>query len=609
MKVNIRKWIKAEKGSALIIALLVMVIMTLLGISFLIMADTENKISVNEKNYTTAHYVAEAGIHLIRDWFDQPDVTMGYLVPTDSQVDRSLRMIDHDNNPSTARVLADGTSGRPYYKQATNELFEKPYRGNLIHAFSGTEDGPDIRISESSSDSDITTFLQNLNDSLLPDFPKSHYRARITQVDLYEPPILTIGANRIRYGMATIKVTAAVFENAGTSEERKVAERVVKAVFNELPYPGPWGPLHSCINLNWTGDFTVFWGVATAVNNADFISGGSIDVKHNSGFPWEDLYSNITGADLTAWINSTDNSIEDPWYKAECKGQIIGAPNSDQQPWPFDPTSVSSDIDKEHSNLLQFVDKDLCPIFDYKLWKNIAKSGGRNIYYYRYDPGSQLFLEDGRGTPDSIENFAAGRTGLFFFDTTDGNPPTDVDFDGIYDNLTPEVQISGSGWWSGGFIYLNTENFTTKGIGNPPNMDLIPPGEPWIDGSNGQPLDGVYNDGEIHLNLDYPASKTGTYNLVNGSEISTTIADREDEGDPISTDINFYGVLYTSGKWNAKGQAVYFGSVTAKSGVGEDVSVAGTPEIYFDERLVKGKWPPADLDIPRVYISSMQTDM
>lgn len=609
MKDKLKKWMKTEKGSALIIALLVMVIMTLLGISFLIMADTENKISVNQRNYTTAHYVAEAGINLVKDWFDQPDTTKGYLVPTSTQVDRSLRMIDHDNDESTARVLSDGTSGKPYYKQTTNEILEKPYRGNLEHALSGSEDGPDIRISESSSDANITGFLQNLNNSLLPDFPKSHYRARITQIDIYEPPILTIGANRIRYGMATAKVTAAVFENAGTSEERKVAERVVKAVFNEAPYPGPWGPLHSCVNLNWTGDFTVFWGIATAVNNADFITGGSIDVKHDSGFPWADLYNHITVADLQAWINSTDNSIEDPWYRAECKGQIVGAPNSDQQPWPFDATSVGNDIDKDHSNLFQYVDKDLCPVFDYKLWKSIALSGGRNIHYYKYDSASQLFQEDGGGTPDSMKNFTAARNGLFFFDTVDGKPPEDINGDGIYDNLTPEIEISGKGWWTGGFVYLNADNFVTTGLGGAPNKDLIPPGEPWIDGSNGHPLDGQYNNGETHINITYPANKTGTYNLVTGSETSTNIADREDEGNPINTEINFCGVFYTSGKWNAKGQAVYFGSITAKSGVGEDKSVAGTPEIYFDERLIKGKWPPDDLDIPRVYISSMQTDM
>ncbi len=600
--------IRGQRGSALVIAILIMVIMTLLGISFLLMADTENKISVNERNYETAHYVAEAGVKLVKNWFDHPSSTYGYIMPTSSEVDRSLRMIDHDNDPSTARLLADGTSGRPLYKQDTNLIFDKPYRGSLQHALSGTEDGPDMRISEASSSSTIRAFLQSVNNSILPNFPKSHYRARITQIDVYEPPILTIGANRIRYGMATVKVTSAIFENAGTANERKIAERVVKAVMNETPYPGPWGPLHSCKGITWTGDFSVFWGVATAVTNADFIAGGSIDVKHNSSFPYENVSSYITGSDLTAFLSSSDDSIEDPWYKVEVGGQMIGAPNSDQQPYPFDPTAVATDIDKEHSNLFQYIDKDLCPNFDYQMWKNIALSGGRNIHYYSYDPSTGLYKEDNAGTANSVENFTRAINGLFFFDTADGRAPHDDDSDGWYDNLAPEVTVSGKGWYSGGFLYLNTSNVTTLGIGNPPRRNLIPPGEPWIDGSNGQPLDGQYNDGETHLNFTYPASKTGTYNLT-GTPTSTSISDREDAGSPINTEINFYGVLYTNGRYNAKGQAVYFGSVIAKEGAGEIHSVAGTPEIYFDERLIKGQWPPVDLDIPRVIISSMQTDM
>ena len=608
MKEKFLSLIHQQKGSALVIAILIMVIMTLLGISFLLMADTENKISVNERNYEMAHYVAEAGVKLVKNWFDHPSGTYGYIYPTSSQVDRNLRMIDHDNDPGTARVLADGTTGKPYYKQTSNLIFDKPYRGTLQDALSGTEDAPDMRVSEASSDSNVRAYLQTLNNTIFPNFPKSHYRTRITQIDVYEPPILTIGANRVRYGMATVRVTAAVFENAGSADERKIAERVVKAVMNETPYPGPWGPLHSCRNLTWTGDFSVFWGVATSVNAADFISGGSIDVKHNSAFPWEDVLTRITGTDLTAWINSTDNSIEDPWYKVEVGGSMIGAPNTNQQPYPFDPGTVGNDIDKDHSNLFQLVDKDLCPNFDYQMWKNIALSGGRNIHYYSYDPSTQLFKEDGSGTPDSVENLTAATTGLFFFDTADGKAPHDDDSDGWYDNLASEAVISGKGWYSGGFIYLNTTNFETHGIGNPPKKNLIPPGEPWIDGSNGQPLDGQYNDGETHLNLDYPNSKTGTYGLT-GTPTSTSASDRETEGPPINTEINFYGVIYTSGRYNAKGQAVYFGSVVAKEGAGEIHSIAGTPEIYFDERLIKGQWPPADLDIPRVVISSMQTDM
>src|SRR3989449_10438407 len=94
-----------EQGSALIIATLVTVILALLGLSYLMMAQTESTIAENGRNAATAMYVAEAGARLVINWFNDPTAT-GYLVPTTGNVDRTLRVFDHDNNPGTARVQA-----------------------------------------------------------------------------------------------------------------------------------------------------------------------------------------------------------------------------------------------------------------------------------------------------------------------------------------------------------------------------------------------------------------------------------------------------------------------------------------------------------------------
>src|SRR5256712_13162170 len=90
-----------EQGSALIIATLVTVILALLGLSYLMMAQTESTIAENERNSATAMYVAEAGARLAVNWFNDPSST-GYLVPTSPQGDRTLRAFDHDANPRTA---------------------------------------------------------------------------------------------------------------------------------------------------------------------------------------------------------------------------------------------------------------------------------------------------------------------------------------------------------------------------------------------------------------------------------------------------------------------------------------------------------------------------
>jgi len=69
-----------------------------------------------------------------------------------------------------------------------------------------------------------------------------------------------------------------------------------------------------------------------------------------------------------------------------------------------------------------------------------------------------------------------------------------------------------------------------------------------------------------------------------------------------------WGVFYTSGGFDATGNARYYGSVISKSGVGEYHPSAGTPNLYWDENIVKN-WPPAGWDLPRVVISRWETDL
>ena len=67
-------------------------------------------------------------------------------------------------------------------------------------------------------------------------------------------------------------------------------------------------------------------------------------------------------------------------------------------------------------------------------------------------------------------------------------------------------------------------------------------------------------------------------------------------------------LLYTNGEYSAKGNWIYYGSVVTKEGM-EANSSAGTPDIYFDERLVNGAWPPADMGIPRTIITAWETEL
>ena len=104
-------------------------------------------------------------------------------------------------------------------------------------------------------------------------------------------------------------------------------------------------------------------------------------------------------------------------------------------------------------------------------------------------------------------------------------------------------------------------------------------------------------------------SQGGNSGCLHTTRTTTNAWDRD--GLPVQNEINLYGVLYNSGAFSLQGNGVYFGSVIAAGGVGEDYfgpGAAGDPEIYFDERLVKGDWPPPELALPLTIITVWKTD-
>ena len=66
MKERVVASLEAQKGFAMVLTLLITVIMTLLGVSFLLMAETENRIAENERLSSQAMFFAEAGPDLSR---------------------------------------------------------------------------------------------------------------------------------------------------------------------------------------------------------------------------------------------------------------------------------------------------------------------------------------------------------------------------------------------------------------------------------------------------------------------------------------------------------------------------------------------------------------
>jgi hypothetical protein len=629
-----------ERGSALVLALLVSVILSLLGTSYLLMAETENRIAENELRAAQSLYVGESGARLVKRWFDRPGSAANVVNPPLAVIDRSRRLIDADGDPATDPLVADGSAGKPYYKQgmdrngdSVDDVFDKPYRPGLADTLMGTEAGPDMRIDEEASP-EARQFLVDLTAALLPAYPAwgAGVRARIARIDVYAPPYIQSFGVWTRYGMGTIKVTARIYKESPDGAEQVLAERIIKVVLNETPFPGPFGPLHSCDELRINGDFNVHWGVATAMTISDLTNNHKkIPVSIPRVVPAGLRLDALFGFDNDTWFANYRNvaegiEIEDPWFRYMSRGPVLDAPNGNVQPHAF-PVSWDPDaggalgdeeipyhdasIDGSHSNIFQNLELVTCPEFDYGLWKSIATSGGSDVHFYVWNDGT-AFKENGFGAARSFREITDDREGLFFFDTKDGRAPHDDDSDSEFDNLTPEIALQGGTYGVRGFVYLNSESFKTRGLTGRP-VTFNAPGEPFQD----RDQDGVFepSSGESWINLNYPTSLPGAFTcdaldtLQDDGTMGTPGTQmRNDHGPDILGEAAVWGVLYTNGYWDSTGNAVYYGSVISKSGIGETSPSAGTPDLYWDENIVKN-WPPDGWDLPRVIITRWETDL
>lgn len=614
-----------QRGSALVIAILVSVILALLGISFLLMGETEARIALNEKRSAQALHLAEAGARAVKRWFDHPGDSLGF--PPANAVDRTLRRIVDETDPyePSAALPADGVIGsRPYYKQGVDldsdgqdDLFDRPYRPGALHALMGTEEGPDLRIDE---DGPVArAFLDDLTRAVASGFPHEGggVYARIARIDLFAPPYVEVAGTWNRYGLATVKVLARIYAPAPEGE-RVVAEREVEAVFSETPYHGPRGPLHSCDSLTFTSsavDLALHWGVATAVRFGKLSLGPAPTfepVRIRESLPREapttpgvdPLWNAVDDDAFEDFRNAIDGAaVEDPWFRFTCGELLLGAP-AGAQPWPTDPAPPPGSAPAsccDHSGIAQEVPFVTCPEYDYKIWKLVASSGERDVHYFVW-AGGEEFRENGTGPALDFESATHEQEGVFFFETQDNLPPADLDGDGLLDNLTPAVRVDSDGWRFRGVIYLNAVSFQIDSV-PAGTASLRAPGEPFQDADQ----NGRYDPGEAWINLDYPATLAGSFDADQSDAYGGSVM-RNQRGPELSTPVSLEGILYTSGSFEATGNGVIYGSVIALGGVTQAVEDGSlpTPQLYWNASIADD-WPPAGWELPRTVVTGWKT--
>jgi hypothetical protein len=644
-----------------------MVIMTLLGIPFLLMGETENRIAENEQLALQALYAAESGAWMVKRWFDQPGSTSNVINPPLAAIDREQRLIDADGDPGTAPAAADGSAGLPYYKQDDDALFEKPYRGSAVDELLGTEDGPDMVIDAEGS-TEARNFLVDLSDKLFGGYPSggAGRRARIARIDVYGPPHVRVGGTWKRYGVGSARVVGRIVQEYPDGTEVVLAERTVGLAFNEVRYaPRQLGTLNACSTSDWNTDLTIHWGalVHAAAPGVEFDLPSDFEDRVPVSLPrvvppsatvdllwgweeddpadadadgitserWHAYYTEILEEGNPDAADPLGYPIQDPWFRLLSTGVIKDENSSPYQQPYYDPAlSTSGAFEWDHTTgALENGDIPYNPSKTASdMWGQESWTGTYSNHMHKLASGTLAcpdfdyapWKEVAVGGGDNIHYYTWAGTGDQFLANGEGTAQT---FRQITDGQT-------------GFFFFDTKD------GAPPQSDgsnLTPaivlssgtwgvqgmvylnatrfeatnvvgrattfraPGEPFQDRN----ADGVWQAGEGWLNLHYPTTLTGEFR-AKPKVPGVDDVFRDPRGPAISATALVDGLLYTSGRFDMKGTGNYYGAIVARRGISEAGSNSNSPHIYWNEDL-RGGWPPDAWGLPRVVVSRWETEL
>lgn len=534
---------RRQRGSALLVSLMVLVGLSLIGLGYVALSQTEGAIASNERNSAQTLHVAEAGANMVVEWFQNPDWANDQgLAPETVDEIRVVRRF----------TLPGGGIYEGRYKEDGTLLFERPFR-NTQDRFFGTENNPDILINDKTAPEFLAAFNIKLFNKDVTATAADNcggcdngQGGRVTEIRIFAPPIDGGEINTedgwsdpntsgipaaegfyeggTRFGLASIRVTATKFQKPDcglyVAGCRVIAERNVKMVIAEWPFPGPQGPIQSNANIATTGNYHIHWGKITSTLDTDL-------KRPYVSIPWNDAYDRVpfergyeTAPGLipanTANVWPTNaasasdklnrnwlweligRTFEDPWYQARARGHIVqmagtnAATDAHQYAYrnaaldpsvPIcNPCGAGKGTTPGQSNMFQYQTKNLqrdytnslFPRVDYDFWKQVAISadGQDNIYYLRHV--SKDVFRDRHGNQRTFEEWvnvkanppagtgAKSLPGFYFFDTANSMNPQN-NRGGI---LTPTISISGKGLQMQGFVYINTEEFRVTGNGN-----------------------------------------------------------------------------------------------------------------------------------------------
>lgn len=515
-KRSTKKILRKDRGSALLVSLMVIVGLSLLGLGFVTISETERVIARNEQSALQTQAIAEAGAKTVVEWFQSPQwgETSAAMPKNDGAVNANIDKI------KVTRVIPGTNSYTGKYKPDANlHLFDKPYRGTNSDRFFGDESTADVIIN---SKTDITT-LKAFNDILLGTTTGAKAsildkaQGEVTEIRVYAPPIVggtlvtdnataemgnaagknADGTSRRfwsggqRYGVATIKVTAQQFRDPNLPDATKYAatnvltSHAVRLVVGEMPLPIPAGPIQGDANVSFGGAFKVHWGMETSTKTLD-------PSAKFTALPWANAYERphfehgYEPGTVQVWpttaavYDSQDfyhellgREFQDIWYGARSCGDNLtdGTTPQDVTPqcYPYDYLSDEA-TNATPSWAFQWQDvnsypskkKVTFPLVLYDYWKRIAFQGRgyKGIYYFQFDKGAGAgYKKSGTGTTHDMAYWANITSeganlggGLYFFDTRNGRNPQQLTGAARTAELAPSESWSGANDFGKSFL-------------------------------------------------------------------------------------------------------------------------------------------------------------
>lgn len=278
-----------DRGSALLVSLMVMVGLSLLGLAFVAISETESTIAKNQSQALQTLTIAESGAKMVVEWFQDPAWAIAHAGMPANAVCASYGTTPCSTNGTPGQYMKTvrtvGTYVGVYKPRATSMLCDRPYRPASDDRLYGDEEHADLILNATTVGQAALTAI---NDVLLGSTADDKIGGEVTEIRIYAPPI--VGGTLVngfweggqRYGVATIKVTAQQFSNPA-AHTGTISSHSVRMVVGELPLPIPAGPIQGNASVSFGGNFFVHWGMETSRLTLD-------PSRFLTSLPWANAY-------------------------------------------------------------------------------------------------------------------------------------------------------------------------------------------------------------------------------------------------------------------------------------------------------------------------------